>query len=662
MAATGSSRCGDVMHGTRQAFAAAGLYLVATLAITWPLVRVMHHQIASDQGDPLFGCWIMLWNGGNLLSFLSGDFSALSRYWNANIFYPEPLTLAYAEHLTAEMLQALPVLAATDNVILAYNLVFIATFVLSGLGMFLLVRDITGRPLAAFVAGLAFAFTPYRIDQLPHIQILSAQWMPFALYGFRRYLESGRRRALAGGAAALIANNWSCGYYTLFFTPFAAAYVIYELARRRRLGDWTAWRAFAAAGLVVAALTLPFLTPYLHVRTGGVGVRSANENAMYGADVHAFATAPSRLWLWGERMAALRKGEGQAFPGFAILALALTGIASALLRNRSKERPPLPAWRQAAVGALAVLLAAYLYALIRVLVTGRFTLMTGGAWVLWLRADQVLAGTLVLLVALFFLIKRRPANHDASPGSEWPFYAVAALTAAILALGPIITVKGAIIAPGPYALLMKFVPGFDGLRVPARYVMLVTLFLAVLAGVGASELMSRARRLGKALAIVAGALILVESWPGAFQINSRIGVDDTLQLAPAELGVGRRLPPLYKTIRDNDQPIVLLEFPFGSTAWDVQAVFYSGYHRKHLVNGYSGFFPESHVSLIRALNQRGRDPQVAWSAVLNSGATHILVHTGAYLPGHQEEITQWLLASGAHEILADGTDRLFTIR
>ena len=146
--------------------------------------------------------------------------------------------------------------------------------------MFLLVRDLTDEPLAAFVAGLAFAFAPYRFDQLSHLQVLSAQWMPFVLYGFRRYLETGRRRALAGGAAALVAQNLSCGYYTLFFTPFAGAYVIYELAVRRRLGDWAAWRAFGAAGLVVAMLTLPFLKPYLDVRSSGVGVRSP------GRDLH----------------------------------------------------------------------------------------------------------------------------------------------------------------------------------------------------------------------------------------------------------------------------------------------------------------------------------------------------------------------------------------
>ncbi len=650
-------------RSARQAFVAALLYGAATCAITWPLVTVIHRELASDMGDPALNCWILLWTSGQVLSFLSGDFGALSRYWQGNIFYPEPLTIAYSEHLTAQMVQVLPVLAATDNVILAYNLLFISTFVLSGLGVFLLVRDLTGRPLAAFVAGLAFAFAPYRFDQLSHLQVLSSQWMPFVLYGFRRYLDTGRRRGLAGGSAALVAQNLSCGYYALFFSPFVAAYVIYELATRRRLGDWAAWRAFGGAAVVVAAVTLPFLTPYLAVRGSGVGVRSPGEIAMFSADVHAFATSPSKLWLWGKRLATLPRAEGQAFPGFAILALALAGVAAGFLRRTRRERPPLPAWRQAGAGMLMVLLAAYLYAFVSVLLTGRFTMSRAGVWMVWLHADRVIAGTITLALALFILLKRPSLRREREPhsGTPWAFYAVAAVAAAVLAMGPQITVKGAVVSPGLYAWLMNYVPGFDGLRVPARYVMLVSLFLAVLAGLGASALLARARRIGTALVIVAAAFILAESWPRVFVTSERIGAQD-LALTPQQLRVGRRVPPIYKTIRDHEDPIVLVEFPFGSPAWDVHAVFYAGYHRQSLVNGYSGFFPESNQELGRMFNLRLRDPQAAWRALVGSGATHVLVHEAAFPePGHKE-VTNWLLSSGAREVLVDGTDRLFTVR
>ncbi len=614
-------------------------------------------------GDPVLVCWVLLWTSGQVFAFLSGDVGALSRYWNGNIFYPEPLTLAYSEHFTAQMLQALPLFAVTDNVVLIYNLLFISTFVLSGLGVFLLVRDLTGRPVAAFVAGLAFAFAPYRIDQFPHLQVLSAQWMPFALYGFRRYLESGRRRALVGGTAAMVAQNLSCGYYVMFFTPFAAAYVVYELAARRRLTDWAAWRAFAATGVVTIILTLPFLMPYLEVRGSGVGVRSFEEIATFSADAHGFATSTARSWLWGERLAIYPRPEGQAFPGFAILTLAIAGIVAGSLSRRKRRVAPVSAqapWRQALTAALTVMLAAGLFATASILVTGGFLRPWNGAWTVWHQGGQVFVGTAILAIGLAVLVRRRDDARDGAR-SPWAFYAVAAVAAAALAMGPSITVKGVPVSPGPYAWLMHYVPGFDGLRVPARFMTLVALFLAVLAGLGASALIGRMQRFGTALVLAAGVFILVESWPSVFDTNVRLGAV-ALELTPRELRTGQNIAPLYKAVRDSSRPIALLEFPFGSPSWDLHAVFYAGYHRQRLINGYSGFFPESYQRLTRLFNARRENPDAAWRALLASGATHVLVHEAAYPPHRRQEISDWLLKSGAHEVLADGTDRLFTVR
>jgi hypothetical protein len=76
------------------------------------------------------------------------------------------------------------------------------------------------REVAQIVgAGLGFAFAPYRTASLPHLQVLSSAWMPFALLGFRRYFEAGRWRSLAGGSTAWVAQNLSCGYYLLFSVP-----------------------------------------------------------------------------------------------------------------------------------------------------------------------------------------------------------------------------------------------------------------------------------------------------------------------------------------------------------------------------------------------------------------------------------------------------------
>ena len=59
-------------------------------------------------------------------------------------------------------------------------------------GMFLLGRELTGSRSAGVVAGLAYAFSPFRIASIPHLQVLSSAWMPFVLYGLRRHFSTGR--------------------------------------------------------------------------------------------------------------------------------------------------------------------------------------------------------------------------------------------------------------------------------------------------------------------------------------------------------------------------------------------------------------------------------------------------------------------------------------
>ncbi|MFI5179188.1 MAG: DUF6044 family protein, partial [Vicinamibacterales bacterium] len=287
-------------------------YTLLAVVMTWPLVTHLGSRIAWDMGDPVFNCWIMLWTGGQVLKALHGDFNALHDYWNGNIFYPEKLTVAYSEHYTPQMLQSLPIFAATGNIVLCYNLLFLSTIVLAGWGMYLLVRELTGRPLAAFVAGLAFAFAPYRISQGSHLQELSSQWMPLVLYGFRRYFVTGRTRPLAGASVALVVQNLSCGYYLLFFAPFAGLYCLYEMADRRLFRNWRVWASLVVAAIAVAVVTWPFMSPYLKLRRhGDAGVRSYEEAMQFSADVYAFGTVSANAALEGGRVAAFPKGEGE---------------------------------------------------------------------------------------------------------------------------------------------------------------------------------------------------------------------------------------------------------------------------------------------------------------------------------------------------------------
>src|SRR4249920_2270933 len=135
----------------RRASYALAAYTIITLVMTWPLAKGLTRDVAWDLGDSVLNMWILAWDGEQFRSVLGGHISHLQTFFDANIFHPAPLSLAYSEHLVPQALQIFPVYALTKNPILCYNLLFLSTFVLSGLGMFLFARELTGSIAAAFI-------------------------------------------------------------------------------------------------------------------------------------------------------------------------------------------------------------------------------------------------------------------------------------------------------------------------------------------------------------------------------------------------------------------------------------------------------------------------------------------------------------------------------
>ena len=624
----------------------------------------MTHAIAGDLGDPVFNAWILAW-----------DATHLGRgWWNANIFYPHPLALAYSEHLLPQALSILPAYALTGNPILCYNLVFLSTFVLSALGMFLLTRELTGSRPAATVAGLAYAFAPYRFTSVPHVQVLSSAWMPFVLYGLRRYFERatterGAMLPLAGAAAAWLLQNLSCGYYLLFFSPMVLMYIGWELTVR---GRWTDRRLLAQVAIACAAVALgtaPFLLPYLELRRLGFSPRSLTETIRFSADTYAYLTADPNLRVIGPLMRFWAQDEGSLFPGFTILALAILGLVGSgrsakasrsIDGSRSVEGARSVAWSarlQPSEPILATVLIASCAMLVALLFgyTLRlpFLKVTSVARTTWI--------ALALAIALLVVSPRARAAAHAWLSHPIAIYSIVVFFAIVMSFGPQIHAKGRVVAERSlYAVFYNRVPGFDGVRVPARFGMIVALGLAVLAAYGVYT--AKSVRAWRAAAL-ASALIIVEALavPLAMNTNStsykQVGLaplPDALALTPEALAT-------YEFLAKLPGESAIAELPLGEPAFDIRYMFYSTRHWKRLVNGYSGGEPDDYSLLNHALQDALIRPDRAWDALLASRATHAVVHESFYDGDRGERISGWLRARGAREVAAFGTHHIFTL-
>jgi hypothetical protein len=624
------------------------VYFALTILLTWPLAAGLTRDIPGDFGDPLFTAWAMAWGATHL-----GP-----GWWSANIFAPHPLALAYSEHFLPQALQALPVYAATHNPIIGYNLVFLSTFVVSGLGMFLLGRELTGSRAAGFIAGLAFAFSPFRVASMPHLQVLSSAWMPLVIYGLRRHFATGRALPLAGAAAAWIVQNLSCGYYLLFFSPIVLLYIAWEMTVRKLWTNRQAIVGIGAAGAVVFAATVPFLLPYLELRRLGFNPRSLTETKKFSADVYAYFTADPNLRLWGPIASAWQEAEGVLFPGLTILVLAAFGALRGGAIERAAPATTLPPrrWSATDYGLLFLTLACWL-AVVGLLLGG--SIRMPGLRVTELSRTIVFASAAT--VALLVASARARAAAAAWVRSPAGIFSIITIFAAAMSLGPEIHAKGRTIADTSlYAAFYHYVPGYDGVRVPARFAMIVTLGLAALAALGAAALDRRRRHVVVALA---GLLIVVEAAAIPIPMNensTRYGQPGLAPLPP-RLETGDTLPAVYRFIAELPDESVIIELPLGEPAFDIRYMFYSTEHWKRLVNGYSGGAPLAYEFLTESLKDVATRPGRAWDAVVASSATHAVVHEGSFLGERGRHFGDWFREHGATEVALFGTDRVFAL-
>lgn len=638
------------MRSTRaiETATAAALFALLTVVFTWPVAARIGSVVPSDFGDPLLNGWILAWDA----THVGRD------WWNANIFYPNPLALGYSEHLAAQAVSIAPVYWLTRNPLLCYNLVFLGSFVLSGVGVFLLGRAFGLSAPVAFVAGFAYAFTPYRISSLPHIQVLSSGWMPLVLYGFRRYFDGGRARALILAGTAWLLQNLSCGYYLLFFAPVLVIYIGWELTAR---GWWRNRRVIGAlvlVALVVGAATVPFLLPYLELRRLGFLPRSLAETKKFSADVYGYLTIDPNLRLWGSLVRAWPKAEGALFPGFVVTFLAAIGSLAGCRTTRAlAPKPARPALIAAVAAAEAVVIALLLGFTIRL----RFLRITN------------LSRTLAFLsvgAALGVAISRDARDRLRVWASSVPgVFALITVFAVVMSFGPEIrAMDRRVLDVNLYAFFYAYVPGFDGLRVPARYGMIVMLAIAMLAAFGLQRLSERVpsfyvldRHIGPWWpSAVCGVLIAIESFAAPIPVDGNSTSYTRPGLAPLPV-LQVDPPPVYDFIASLPADSVIAELPLGEPAFDVRYMYYSTRHWRRLVNGYSGGMPPSYEQLDLALQDFGSRPERAWDVLRQNRPTHVVIHDSYYEAGRGALVSDWLRARGAREVATLGSDLVFRL-
>ncbi len=295
------------------------LYIAVTLILLWPLVAHIRSAVADTPGDPLLNAWTLRWVQHALITHPT-------HLYDGNMFAPNLRSLAFSELLLPQAIIAWPVWLASHDALLAYNVTLLATYPLCGIAMYGLCRGIGAVRGAAFIAGLAFAFAPFRMDNNAHLQVLSMQWMPLAILAIIRYMQRPTRGRFTAVAAMVTLSALSSVYYTVMFGTALIVFIIVETARQRRR-----FIARHAAGLLAAlALGAAFVAaidlPYLTMRREHNIVRTLDEAYDDAAHKASYITVTPGNFLWHHVLPTSGPEHAALFPGIIVLILAAVGF------------------------------------------------------------------------------------------------------------------------------------------------------------------------------------------------------------------------------------------------------------------------------------------------------------------------------------------------
>ena len=175
---------------------------------------------------------------------------------------PYPDTLTFGIPMVTMGILGIPAMLATDDPVWTYNFVLTLMTALAALAMYLLVTWWTGSQVAGIVAGLLYAFHPFRLGNILHPSVWDTTWTVFALYFSHRLFAAGRWIHALGLAIACALQIAASIYPLIAAALVSPPYIVWLLRRYglREIKPGQIALVVVAALAAVVAVLLPYIT------------------------------------------------------------------------------------------------------------------------------------------------------------------------------------------------------------------------------------------------------------------------------------------------------------------------------------------------------------------------------------------------------------------
>lgn len=291
------------------------LMLAIAIAMTWPLASLSTVTVPPSD-DAYFSIWRLAWVAHQLPT-------NPPHLFDANIFYPATDTLAYSDAMLFVGVVGAPLFWAGVEPARIHNGLLILALALSGLAAWRLTLRLTNSEPASLVAGVVFAFAPYRFAHIGHLELQWVVWMPVGLLCLHRLFEKPTWRAALLLGTALGAQALCSVYYGAFLSMYLAVGGLVLLTVSEHRAKVLVRSTAAIVPLAVVALL--YAPPYLKTRTEH-GARNPGEQTRYSATPSDFLRVPPENKLRGSRDASVAPDERSLYVGAVPMGLALVAL------------------------------------------------------------------------------------------------------------------------------------------------------------------------------------------------------------------------------------------------------------------------------------------------------------------------------------------------
>jgi hypothetical protein len=282
------------------AFLAFVYFTGLSIVMTYPLVMKMRTEaIGAGGGDGTYFIWLVAWYQKALFQL------RISPFFSPYLNYPQGWNLASTDITPAMVALALPG-SLLFSPTFGFNFAMLLSFILSGWGMYLWVKHLTGDTMAGLVAGTVFAFLPFHMVHfvVGHLSLAGTQWFPFYFWGLFDLLKqekfSWKPVLMAGISLGLI--GMTSPYYvymtSLISAVFLLGFVIFK--GYKHLKHAVFWKSLLAFGLLAVVLVGLAMLPYLNLNSqNGLASRSPEYLNRYSASPTDFFIPSIKQFLWG---------------------------------------------------------------------------------------------------------------------------------------------------------------------------------------------------------------------------------------------------------------------------------------------------------------------------------------------------------------------------